>query len=353
MNEITIPQNEIDELRKWFWDFLDRRTDLTASHIAAYSAMARSGCEAFLSRRMAESGRVVSEKMVYEFRRIRQLIESGEILRPEASALTVQRDSAMSAARRSRPRRRDLYKTENVAKIAQVLDYCAENAAIGVVTADYGVGKTTAVQHWRLNTGLTTPNCYFEFDEFSRCNINDCLHLLAELVGAQTGRRRGADTMRSVTRYLCDSPMLIICDQCETVKPRVLQMIRQIWDGSRHAGTGIVLLSSPLLAERLHAPTLKKEIGALTSRVGVWAQLQGVDKAEASGILQQEGVKDIEPAALDLLLRMSQGSMRRLMAAIDLLIAKHSGKRVTERTIEGVASNLWGMQTIDPRRRAV
>jgi hypothetical protein len=36
--------------------------------------------------------------------------------------------------------------------------------------------------------------------------------------------------------------------------------------------------------------------------------------------------------------------MRRLLRAIDLLKAKHAGKRVTEKTVESVAGFLWGMQ---------
>lgn len=35
--------------------------------------------------------------------------------------------------------------------------------------------------------------------------------------------------------------------------------------------------------------------------------------------------------------------MRRLMRSIDLLKAKHAGKRVTETTLGGVAGHLWGM----------
>jgi hypothetical protein len=35
--------------------------------------------------------------------------------------------------------------------------------------------------------------------------------------------------------------------------------------------------------------------------------------------------------------------MRRLMRALDLLKAKHAGKRITEKTIAGVAGHLWGM----------
>jgi hypothetical protein len=35
--------------------------------------------------------------------------------------------------------------------------------------------------------------------------------------------------------------------------------------------------------------------------------------------------------------------MRRLMASVDLIKAKHSGRPITEKTLAGVAGHLWGL----------
>ncbi len=344
-------RTEMTELREWFWTWLASRPDLTAAHVAAHTSLSRSGAESYLSR--SEPDRTIGEKTHDEFLRLRNLIETGEVLRPNTAALSVEADRELETPALPERRQRDYYKTSASKRIAQVLGYCWEQAAIGVVSADYGVGKTTAVQHWRAGKGLRIPNCYFEFDEFSRSSIADFITRLAETVGIDDYYvHRNSDAMRCIVRHLSAHPMLLIFDQCETVVPRVLSLIRQIWDGSRHSGTGMVLLASPLLANRLHSPRLKEEIGALTSRVGVWAAIEGVGRAEAAGIIRMEGITDIDDAAIDLLLRMSRGSMRRLMAVTDMLVARHAGKRVTSRVIEGVAENLWGMQ-VDPRRRAV
>jgi DNA transposition AAA+ family ATPase len=345
-------QTEVQELRQQFWNLLDSRPDLNVARVAAYTSLSRSGAEAFLSRRPDDAERPIGDKTIDEFRKVKTLIEAGEILQPSAKVLALQTSPDDAPRARNSKRRRDYYTTENSKRIAQVLDYCADQAAIGVVTADYGVGKSSAIQHWRSakQGGLTTPNCYFEFDEFSRSSIKDFVARLAEVVGADT-TASGSQTMRAIIRHLSLDPMLVILDQCETVTPRVLQLIRQIHDGAQHAGTGMVLFSSPLLAERLNNPRLKKEVGSLSSRVGVWVALGGAGRAEASAIIRQEGVTDIDPAAIDLLGRMTRGSMRRLMAVTDMLVSKHAGKRVTERTVEMVAENLWGMQ-MDPRRRS-
>lgn len=345
-------QTEVITLRRQFWKFLDSRPDLNVSHVAAHTSLSRSGAEAFLSRRPEDTDRPIGDKTLDEFRRVMYLIEAGEILQPNAKALAIIEQAEGAPRGKAKKRARGYYATETSRRVAQVLDYCADQAAIGIITADYGVGKSSAVQHWRSSRsgGLSTPNCYFEFDEFSRSSIKDFIARLAETIGVDPSSS-GSRTMSAIIRHLSIEPMLVILDQCETVTPRVLQLIRQIWDGAHHAGTGFVLLASPLLAERLNNPRLKKEVGSLSSRIGLWAPLDGVGKAEAAAILRQEGITEIDDAAVSLLLRATRGSMRRLMAVADMLVSKWAGKRVTEKTVEQVSENLWGMQ-LDPRRRA-
>jgi hypothetical protein len=53
-----------------------------------------------------------------------------------------------------------------------------------------------------------------------------------------------------------------------------------------------------------------------------------------AAIVKAEGITDVEEAAFDLWWRAPAGSMRRLMATMDLLKTKHAGKRVTEKTIQ-------------------
>lgn len=337
------------ELRQWLWRYLEEHPDLAASGLAAYVSISRSAAEAFLSRRIEESYLKYGSKGYDEFAQLRRQIEAGDIDPTRSNSVDVLRQPATRSRSKQQLVRRPFYTTPTASRIFQVLDHCADRAIIGVISADYGVGKTSAVRQWRTTTGIETPNCYFEFDEFTRRNVRDFIKRLCEVVGADRPAR-GHEQMRAVIRFLCENPMLVIFDQCEVVTPAILQIIRQIWDGSSHAGTGIVLLASPLLRLRLETPRLRQEIGSLSSRVGVWLALDGVDRASAAAIIRQEGIVKIDDAAIDLLVRMSRGSMRRLMAATDLLAAKHAEKTVTAHTVEQVAEHLWGMQ-VDPRRR--
>jgi DNA transposition AAA+ family ATPase len=138
------------------------------------------------------------------------------------------------------------------------------------------------------------------------------------------------------------SPCLLIFDQAERVSIRIFDLIRQIWDRTHDAGVGVVLLSAPILLTRMNQSRVA-DLGALTSRVGIWAPLAGVGRAEMAAIVKREGFTDIEESAFDLWWRATGGSMRRLMRALDLLKAKHANKRITEKTISGIACHLWGM----------
>jgi len=145
-----------------------------------------------------------------------------------------------------------------------------------------------------------------------------------------------------VVEALRERPALLILDQAETANARVLQTIRQCWDRCRLDGVGVVLLGSPLLVERMRDGRMK-DIGALTSRVGIWAALRGVQRAEMIDILKKEGITDISDEAFRLLCQATAGSMRRLLAVVDLLTAKHTARPITACTIETVASHLFGL----------
>jgi hypothetical protein len=135
---------------------------------------------------------------------------------------------------------------------------------------------------------------------------------------------------------------MLIFDQCETVRPRVCQVIRQLWDRTHEAGVGVVILAQQIMLARMTSGKAI-DLGALTSRVGVFAPLTGMTRSEMAAIVKQEGFSDMDDSAFDLWYRALGGSMRRLMKSLDLLKAKHAGKRVTEKTITGVAGHLWGM----------
>jgi len=236
------------------------------------------------------------------------------------------------------------YTTQTVKRISQVLDHCAEQCAIGLITADFGVGKTEAVKAWRRETAGKVESIVFEFDEFSSTNKVDFVRVMARQFGLahEVGSQNGGLVFREICEYLRRNPCLLIFDQCETLRPRVCQIIRQIHDRTADAGVGVVMLGAPILLARLMAGKMV-DLGALTSRISLYAALGGLTRSEMAAIVKQEGFGEVDAPAFDLWFKACAGSMRRLMRSVDLLRAAHNGKPIKEETVVGVAARLWGM----------
>ncbi len=328
------------ELQERCRAFLHTRPDISTRDLAAFTDLGGSTVRNFIG-----GSQPLTERIHTEIGRVLDQVQAGEILQPGAAAttgLTVTEDRSERAAR-TVPRRHDVYETEMVRRVAQVLDYAAEHAAIGVISAPFGSGKTEAVAAWRRGAGSRLDSVVFEFDAFTQGNKLAFIAALAELLGMDS-QPVGAPLFRAVCAHLQKIPAILIFDQVEAVGVPVFQAIRQLHDRTRTAGVGVVLLSAPVLLTRL-AASRASDLGALTSRVGIWAPLTGVGKSEMAAILKAEQITDVDDAAFDLWWRAVAGSMRRLIASIDLVKAKHGGKRISERTLQGVASHLWGIQT--------
>ena len=328
----------MSEVRKAVQQFLERRPDVAAVQLGAHTRLAPSTCRHFLDGDL-KWGVQTAEK---EFARVLRLAEAGDILPVGAEPVTITEQHADVVKRVKRSH--DFYQIETTRRVGQVLTFCAEHAAIGVITGAYGVGKSEALKAWRRGAGKQVENVSVEFDEFMAANVVDFIENLADLFGVEyaPGMHNGGRTFRALCAHLVEHHCLVVFDQCEAVRPRVLQVIRQIHDRTRDAGVGIVILAAPVLMERLQVSKMR-DLGALSSRVGIWAQLTGLSRPEMAAIVKQEGILEVDKDAFDLWSRAVAGSMRRLMASVELIQARHSGKRVTVKTIAGVASHLWGM----------
>lgn len=335
-----------DGLRADLKAFLATRPDLGNPDLAAHTTLADHTVRSFVNGNILGGREVVSE-----LRRVLDLARAGDILQPGArNGATVISDAAPERPARRVRKAENIYQTQTVKRVAEVLDYCAENCAIGVISANFGAGKTEAVNAWRrANAGKNS--LVFEFDEFSSTNKVDFVRILGRLFGIDraVGPQNGGLVFRDLCEKLRESPVLMVFDQCETVRPRIFQVIRQIWDRTHDAGVGVALLSAPILLTRMNQSRIA-DLGALTSRVGIWAPLAGLQRAEMAAIVKQEGFTDIDEPAFDLWWKATGGSIRRLMRAVDLLKAKHAGKRITEKTIAGVAGSLWGMTISEGER---
>jgi hypothetical protein len=249
------------EARERVRRLLAYRPDLTAEHLAQHTSLAAATVRLWLSGGMP-GGREVVGQMA----RVAELAEAGEILapggRPETVVLT--EDTNERVVRIAR--RGNFYETQLVRRVAEVCDHCASAAAIGVVTSGFGNGKTEAVAAWRRKTAGKVESLVFEFDEYIATNKTDFICTLGRTLGATTvsGSQNGGRAFRDVCEKLRESPALLVFDQCEVARARILQVVRQIHDRTAEAGVGVVLLAAPILLARLSKIS---DYGALASRI--------------------------------------------------------------------------------------
>jgi DNA transposition AAA+ family ATPase len=333
------PADACDALRGELRAFMKLRPDLSADSIAQYTTLAPTTIRHFSAGTM-NGGNAVLEQI----RTVLDQARAGDILAPGGPNNTVTLTEDASRRVRKVRQRGTFYETQTVARIGETLDYCNEHASIGVISGDFGVGKTEAVKAWRRKAAGKTDCVVFEADEFTAANKVEFISMLALMFGLTPagGSANAGRVFREVSSYLRQNPCLLILDQCEMMRPRVLQVVRQLWDKTADAGVGVVILSQQILLARMLSGKMI-DLGALTSRVSIWTALTGLTRNEMAAIVRQEGLVDVDADAFDLWWRSVGGSMRRLMRSLDLLKAKHAGKRITAKTITGVAGHLFGM----------
>jgi len=328
---------EVDAARQEVRDWMRSRPDVTAAHIAQFTTLSDGTVRAWIAANFPGGREVVGQVLS-----VVRKAKDGEVLTPggrESVTLLVHEEERI----RKVPRAGKFYATQLARRIGEVLDYCAEHSAIGVITASFGCGKTEAVREWRRRRGGEVECAALEFSEFSSSDKVEFVREMCRMFDLPViqGSQSGGRMFYTLCEHLKEHPCLLILDQCETLRPRVCQVIRQVHDRTSEAGVGVVMLAAPIFLARLMSSKMA-DLGALQSRVALWAPLSGLTRAEMAAIVKQEGF-DLDQAAFDLWVRGVGGSMRRLMRSIDLLKSKHHGKPIGENTITGVGSMLWGM----------
>ena len=154
-------------------------------------------------------------------------------------------------------------RTQTVKRIAEVLDYCADQCAIGVMTADFGGGKTEAVKAWRRGTRERSRAwCSSSMSSPAPTRSTSCVFWRGSsawrMKWIAERRHRVPGHLRVPARESVPADFRPV----RTVRPRVCQIIRQIWDRTNDAGVGVVMLAAPILLARLMAGKMV-DLGAL------------------------------------------------------------------------------------------
>ena len=149
-----LPDEVCNAARSEALRFLASRPDLGPADLANYTTLAESTVRMFL-RGTIPGGREV----VAEIERVIDQVKAGEILQPGGAQHAVVFLEKGQRPERRVVRRDTFYETETARRVWDVLDYAAEHCAIGVVTADFGTGKTEAVKEWRWTSSARWAEC--------------------------------------------------------------------------------------------------------------------------------------------------------------------------------------------------
>jgi hypothetical protein len=326
-----------EALRRRIIDLLAARPDLSLRGLA--QAMANISAKTFTCWYYGTNADTA--ETLTEVERVVRLVESGQLLRPGGDALT----EADYAARPRRVRSaecgvRNFYELATPRAIWDVLDYALEHESIGMIVANYGVGKTEAVTRWLAKHRDEAVS--IEVISLMGGHRLEFLRAIAGELGLETGGTSMA-LFRRIVADLRATPRLIILDQAESLTPRVFGLVRELWDAVRLAGANFAVLAAPDLWLRMHG-SRSQQLGAIRSRIWPTAVLSGFTRDEMAYVVKQEGITEVADEAFVTWYKAVGGSMRTLLASIDLIRSKHAGRKITEKTIADLAGFLWGMK---------
>jgi type II secretory pathway predicted ATPase ExeA len=308
----------------------------TAADVACYVPFAQKTVQHYLAAR-----KTLSEPAREAFKLFLAQAGRGDFQR-ETKVVSIAAAASRPKRRLARREQRE-YKTELMRRVHSTIDFAVERAALALITADFGAGKTKAAQAWRSDH-RDIDAVYYEFNDVSASRRYDFLSEIASALGLpdDVNSYNALRTFNAIVAKLREEPVVLICDQVETVKPRVLQVLRQIWDRARDEGFTVVLLAATPFWDRLQRAR-SNDLGALVSRIYPKAHLSGFSIEEMASIVQAEGVGPVDDKALALWFQAARQSMRYLFEGCEILASRHAGKRVTEGTVTELCGELLGL----------
>lgn len=230
---------------------------------------------------------------------------------------------------------------EDFAEIAHCIE--ARKGFI-LLTGEVGLGKSTMVR--RLLDTLKDKNCH------SALVLNTFLQDSALLSAIQSdfglppsdsveqGLARLTDFL--IERHQADETSLLVIDDAQNLSVQSLELVRLLCnlETGQEKLLQILLVGQPELEETLATPELRQ----LKSRIVKHARLSGLHKDEMPRYFDfrvnaagAQGRLSIEPAAVDIVYRVTQGNLRQIHLVLDRCLyglASTRGAVITEALVQ-------------------
>lgn len=219
-----------------------------------------------------------------------------------------------------------------------------------LLTGEVGLGKSTMVR--RLLDTLKDRNCR------SALVLNTFLQDSALLSAIQSdfglppsdsveqGLARLTEFL--IARHKADETSLLVIDDAQNLSVQSLELVRLLCnlETGQEKLLQILLVGQPELEETLATPELRQ----LKSRIVKHARLSGLQKDEMPRYFDfrvnaagAEGRLSIEPAAVDIVYRVTQGNLRQIHLVLDRCLyglASTRGSVITEALVQRAVSDM-------------
>lgn len=183
---------------------------------------------------------------------------------------------------RALPEAPEWVETPSAQRVIAALGYAQLAGDITVIYGGAGLGKTTAIQHYRHNN----PNVWIATMSPCTASVAPALEEVAGALGIEAGG--GAARMqRAIIRRLRGTMGLLIIDEAQHLAVQALDAMRALHDAT---GVGLALVGNEAVYARMTGGTRAAYLDRLFSRIGKRVRLTRATRDDVDAIIDAWGV---------------------------------------------------------------
>lgn len=185
-----------------------------------------------------------------------------------------------------------IIQTTAAVEVQNRLAWLWKRKLIGTIVADNGRGKTTAAQAYCAEHPDETA--YLVLDQTT--HMLDALNALAEALGLDPRTLNGPSSFRkaAIIRALQRKPRMIVIDECDEIKPRLLSVLRTIY-GDNDQRCAIALIGTSKLERTLRNPV--NDLRYFDSRISLRLHVSEMDESDTARLVNEYS-HDLERAEI-------------------------------------------------------
>lgn len=220
------------------------------------------------------------------------------------------------------PRMPGFQPTPSAQEFLDALLYAQTMPEIAVIAGGAGIGKTTAVEHYRANN----PNVWVATMDPSTSSVHAMMGELCEVIGVT--ERATTKYARAIGRRVKDTGGLIVIDEAQHLSATALDQLRSLYD---RYGIGLALVGNETVYARLEGEGRKAQFAQLFSRLGMRVTQSRPQANDMCVLLAAWNVKDGEELRMLKAIARKPGALRTMSKCLQLatMLAAGAGEART------------------------